>query len=51
MAAIDSVVEGCWGTMVALKGTDIRHVDFQEALGKLKTVPQDRYDEAAVLFG
>jgi 6-phosphofructokinase 1 len=51
MAAIDSVVEGFWGTMVALKGTDIEHVGFQEALGQLKTVPQKRYDEAAVLFG
>ena len=51
MAAIDSVVEGYWGTMVALKGTDIEHVGFDEALGKLKTVPQNRYDEAAVLFG
>jgi hypothetical protein len=35
MAAVDSVVAGRWGTMVALKGTDIRHVNFQEALGKL----------------
>jgi 6-phosphofructokinase 1 len=26
-------------------------VGFEEALGRLKTVPQDRYDEAAVLFG
>ena len=51
MAAIDSVVEGYWGTMVALKGTDIQHVAFEEALGQLKTVPQNRYDEAAVLFG
>lgn len=51
MAAIHSVVEHRWGTMVALKGTEIRSVSFDEALGKLKTVPQDRYDEAAVLFG
>jgi 6-phosphofructokinase 1 len=51
MAAVDSVVAGRWGTMVSLKGTDIQHVNFQEALGKLKTVPQDRYEEAAVLFG
>ena len=35
----------------ALKGTDIEQVDFEEALGKLKVVPQRRYDEAAVLFG
>ena len=51
MAAIDSVVEGYWGTMVALKGTDIEQVGFEAALGRLKTVPQNRYDEAAVLFG
>ncbi|MFJ6538089.1 ATP-dependent 6-phosphofructokinase [Paenarthrobacter sp. NPDC091711] len=51
MAAVHSVAEGRWGTMVGLKGTDIEQVDFQEALGKLKVVPQRRYDEAAVLFG
>ena len=32
-------------------GTDIVHVGFDAALGNLKTVPQHRYDEAAVLFG
>ena len=42
---------GHWGRMVALRGTDIVHVDFAEALKTLKTVPQDRYDEAAILFG
>ncbi|HKU30600.1 MAG TPA: 6-phosphofructokinase, partial [Arthrobacter sp.] len=51
MAAIDSVVEGRWGNMVSLKGTDIEHVAFESALGKLKTVPQHRYEEATVLFG
>jgi 6-phosphofructokinase 1 len=51
MAAIDSVVEGRWGTMVSLNGTEIVHVGFDAALGRLKTVPQDRYDEARVLFG
>ncbi|MFC0488294.1 6-phosphofructokinase [Sinomonas atrocyanea] len=51
MAAIDSVVEGRWGTMVSLHGTEIAHVGFEEALGRLKVVPQHRYDEAAVLFG
>jgi 6-phosphofructokinase 1 len=51
MAAIDSVVGGRWGTMVALKGTEIEQVGFEQALGQLKTVPQNRYDEAAVLFG
>ncbi|WP_416429726.1 6-phosphofructokinase [Paenarthrobacter nicotinovorans] len=51
MAAVHSVAEGRWGSMVALKGTGIREVGFGDALGKLKTVPQGRYDEAAILFG
>ena len=51
MAAIDPIMESKWGTMVALKGTDIEHVGLQEALGQLKTVPTERYNEAAVLFG
>jgi 6-phosphofructokinase 1 len=36
---------------VALRSTDIVTVPFEEALGKLKTVPQSRYEEAAMLFG
>ena len=51
MAALNSVMEGHWGQMVALQGTDIVHVPFEEALGKLKTVPDSRYDEARILFG
>ena len=51
MAAIDSVIDGLWGTMVALHGTDIAHVGFEKALDNLKTVPQRRYDEASILFG
>jgi len=51
MAAVESVVSKKWGQMVALRGTEIVDVPFDEALGQLKTVPQHRYDEAAVLFG
>ena len=51
MAAVRSVNGEHWGQMVALKGTEIVHVPFANALGKLKTVPQERYDEAALLFG
>jgi ATP-dependent phosphofructokinase / diphosphate-dependent phosphofructokinase len=51
MAAVDSVIDGLWGTMVSLNGTEIQHVGFDAALGNLKRVPQHRYDEAAVLFG
>jgi 6-phosphofructokinase 1 len=51
MAVVDSVLEKHWGRMVALRGTRIVHVPFEDALGQLNTVPQDRYDEAAILFG
>ncbi|WP_382305596.1 6-phosphofructokinase [Herbiconiux sp. UC225_62] len=51
MAASDIVQDSSWGQMVALRGTDIVTVGFEEALGKLKVVPQHRYDEAAMLFG
>jgi phosphofructokinase-like protein len=51
MAAVDSVIHHRWGRMVSLSGTAITHVAFEDALGKLNTVPQSRYDEAAILFG
>ena len=51
MTAIDMVLRERWGNMVALRGTDMIEVPFADALGRLKTVPQDRYDEARVLFG
>ncbi|GAA3699605.1 ATP-dependent 6-phosphofructokinase [Arthrobacter ginkgonis] len=51
MAAADAAHAGAWGTMVALRGTDIVRTGFADALGKLKTVPEGRYEESAVLFG
>jgi len=51
MAALNTALAGEWGRMVALRGTEIVTVPFADALGTLKTVPQDRYDEARVLFG
>ncbi len=51
MAAVDAVHDGDWGQMVAVRATDIVRVDLVEAIGKLKTVPQARYDEAFPLFG
>ena len=50
-ALLDAVVEGGWGQMVSLQGTDIVRVPFTEALGELNTVPLYRYEEAAALFG
>ena len=51
LGAVDAVRAGAWGSMVALRGTDIVQVPLSEATGTLKTVPMDRYREASVLFG
>ena len=51
LAAIDAVSQGSWGTMTALRGTDIVQVPLAEATRELKTVPASRYDEAKVFFG
>lgn len=51
IAAVGMATEKQWGKMCALRGTDVVRVDFSEALDGLKVVPQDRYDEAKVLFG
>jgi 6-phosphofructokinase 1 len=50
-AAVDLVMRGGWGRMVSLTGTEITDVPLEAAIGKLNTVPQARYDEAAVQFG
>ena len=50
-AAVKAVSRHQWGKMVSLKGVDIELVDFSEALGELKVVPDDRYTEAEELFG
>ena len=44
-------MDECWGQMVAMRGTDIVRVPFEEALGELNTVPLSRYEEASALFG
>jgi 6-phosphofructokinase 1 len=49
--AIDAVDDGRWGTMVALRGTDIELVALSQATAELKTVPESLYSEAEVFFG
>ena len=49
--AIAAVKDEAWGTMVALRGTDIVRIPLQEATGVLKTVPPARYEEAKAFFG
>ena len=51
LRAIDAVHEGAWGQMTALHGTAIEMVPLQDAVGTLKTVPEDYYREAQVFFG
>jgi 6-phosphofructokinase 1 len=49
--AIDAANAGQWGTMTALRGTDIELVQLTEATAELKTVPESLYAEAEVFFG
>jgi ATP-dependent phosphofructokinase / diphosphate-dependent phosphofructokinase len=51
MAATHSAVAGDWGTMVALRGTEIVSVPIADATHTPKFVPDERFDEAALLFG
>ncbi|WP_019630854.1 6-phosphofructokinase [Actinomadura atramentaria] len=51
LSAIDAVRAGEFGTMVALRGTDIVRVGLEDAVKELKTVPAERYEEAEVFFG
>ncbi|MER7985946.1 6-phosphofructokinase [Streptomyces noursei] len=49
--AIDAVRDADYGTMVALRGTDIVRVPLSEATAKLKTVDPALYAEVGVFFG
>jgi 6-phosphofructokinase 1 len=49
--AIQAVHDGDFGTMVALRGTDVVRVPLSEGTGELKLVRPELYDEAEVLFG
>ncbi|MFJ6003634.1 ATP-dependent 6-phosphofructokinase [Arthrobacter sp. NPDC092385] len=51
LAAVDAVHDEAWGQMVATRADSITRVSLAESVGKLKTVPQERYDEATYLFG
>ncbi|SDD76559.1 6-phosphofructokinase [Rhodococcus tukisamuensis] len=51
MAVTDLVADGQWGHMVALHGTEIVRVGFDEALVDHKSVPEHRYQEMRIIFG
>ena len=48
--AADMIDKKEFGKMAALKGTDIIAVSLDKAVGKLKTVPQERIDETKVFY-
>jgi ATP-dependent phosphofructokinase / diphosphate-dependent phosphofructokinase len=49
--AIEAVHDGDYGTMMALRGTNIVRVPLIEGTGELKTVDPSLYAEAEVFFG
>jgi len=49
--AIAAVHDGDYGTMMALRGTDIVRVPLIDGTGELKTVKPELYAEAEVFFG
>ncbi|MGW2835446.1 6-phosphofructokinase [Streptomyces sp. NPDC001286] len=49
--AVDAVRDGAFGTMVALRGTDIIRVPLDETRGRIKVVDPALYDEFEVFFG
>lgn len=49
--AVTAVAEGDFGTMVALRGTDIVRVPLAEGTAELKLVSPEEYAEAEVFFG
>ncbi len=51
LQAVDAVAEGDFGTMMALRGTDIVRVPLIEGTGELKLVSPEEYGEAEVFFG
>jgi 6-phosphofructokinase 1 len=51
LQAVAAVHDGDYGTMMALRGTDIVRVPLREGTGELKTVKPEEYAEAQVFFG
>ena len=49
--AVELIKEGKFGHMVSLRGTDIVAVTLEDAVGRTKTVPEGRYEEARLFLG
>jgi phosphofructokinase-like protein len=51
LAAIDAAHAGAWGSMTALRGTQIELVRLADAVAQLRVVPLEEYERYGVLFG
>ena len=51
LSAITAIADGEFGTMAALRGTDVVQVPLAEATGELKTVPTSRLEEMRWVSG
>jgi 6-phosphofructokinase 1 len=51
LAAIDAAHDDGWGTMTALRGTQIELVPLADAVAQLRVVPVAEYERYGVLFG
>lgn len=51
VAAVELIEKGDFGKMVALKGNQIISLPLEDAMAKIKTVPEEFYKVAEVFFG
>ena len=51
LAAIDAAHAGGWGSMAALRATEIAMVPLAEAVAEVRRVPIEEYERYGVLFG
>jgi len=51
LAAIDAAHAEAWGSMTALRGTEIELVHLADAVAQLRVVPLEEYERYGVLFG
>jgi 6-phosphofructokinase 1 len=51
LRAIDAAHENRWGTMTALRSTEIELVALAEAVAEVRRVPAAEYERYGVLFG
>src|SRR5947209_12474874 len=51
LAAIDAAHAGAWGTMTALRSTEIELVALADAVAEVRRVPVEEYERFDALFG